>query len=165
MIVTTLRLRDFRTYARARVALGTGLTVVHGPNGAGKTNLLEALYFGCTARSCRTANEREMVRFEAQATRVEVETADAAGRAHTLAVGFQPGQPKRMQVDGAVVERLVEAPARPLVSVFLPDRLELVTGAPALRRGHLDQVVAALWPARAGTRSAYAAALAQRNAL
>jgi DNA replication and repair protein RecF len=49
--------------------------------------------------------------------------------------------------------------------VFLPDRLELVAGTPSLRRAHLDQVVTALWPARAGTRRAYAAALAQRNAL
>ena len=49
--------------------------------------------------------------------------------------------------------------------MFLPDRLELVKGAPALRRAHLDQVVAALWPARAGTRGEYARALAQRNAL
>ena len=38
-------------------------------------------------------------------------------------------------------------------------------GAPALRRAHLDQVVAALWPARAGTRRGYTAALGQRNAL
>ncbi|HEV2769550.1 MAG TPA: DNA replication and repair protein RecF [Solirubrobacteraceae bacterium] len=165
MIVTTLRLRDFRTYASAEVALGSGLTVVHGPNGAGKTNLLEALYFGCTARSCRTANEREMVRFDAQAARVEVGTADAQGRAHTLAIGFQPGQPKRMQVDGGVVEQLTGAPVRPLVSVFLPDRLELVKGPPALRRSHLDQVVAAARPARAATRRAYAQTLAQRNAL
>ena len=51
------------------------------------------------------------------------------------------------------------------MSVFLPDRLELVTGTPALRRGHLDQVVAALWPARVGIRQAYGQALAQRNAL
>jgi DNA replication and repair protein RecF len=49
--------------------------------------------------------------------------------------------------------------------VFLPDRLELVKGAPASRRSHLDQVVAALWPARVETRSAYARTLAQRNAL
>ena len=48
MASTRLRLRDFRTYAAAEIALGPGLTVVHGPNGAGKTNLLEALYFGCT---------------------------------------------------------------------------------------------------------------------
>jgi DNA replication and repair protein RecF len=51
------------------------------------------------------------------------------------------------------------------VSVFLPDRLELIKGAPALRRAHLDQLVAALWPSRTATRRAYAQALAQRNAL
>ena len=38
-------------------------------------------------------------------------------------------------------------------------------GPPALRRAHLDQVVAALWPARAATRREYSRALAQRNAL
>jgi DNA replication and repair protein RecF len=40
-----------------------------------------------------------------------------------------------------------------------------VKGAPSARRAHLDQVVAALWPARVGTRAAYSRALAQRNAL
>ncbi len=70
-----------------------------------------------------------------------------------------------MRVDGAPVERLLDVAQRPLVSVFLPDRLELIKGAPAVRRAHLDQFVAALWPARAATRRAYAQALAQRNAL
>ena len=77
MLVTRLRLRDFRSYASADVALGERLTVVHGRNGAGKTNLLEALYFGCTGRSCRTSNEREVVRFDAAAARVEVAGATA----------------------------------------------------------------------------------------
>jgi DNA replication and repair protein RecF len=164
MLVTGLRLRDFRSYASADVALGERLTVVHGPNGAGKTNLLEALYFGCTGRSCRTSNEREVVRFDASAARVEVGGRDRDGE-HELSVGFAPGDAKRFKVDGAPVERLLDAPVRPLVSVFLPDRLELVKGPPALRRSHLDALVAALWPARAATRRAYAQALAQRNAL
>ncbi|MEA2285377.1 MAG: replication and repair protein RecF [Solirubrobacteraceae bacterium] len=164
MLVTRLRVRDFRSYASADVALGERLTVVHGANGAGKTNLLEALYFGCTGRSCRTSAEREVVRFDAPAARVEVEGRDRDGT-HELSVGFSPGETKRLRVDGAPVERLLDSPARPLVSVFLPDRLELVKGAPALRRGHLDQFVAALWPARASTRRAYSQALAQRNAL
>ena len=164
MLATRLILRDFRTYAAAELRPGPGLTVVHGPNGAGKTNLLEALYFACTARSCRTGNERELVRFGAALARTELESADERAR-HAVTVGFQPGEPKRLRVDGAAVERLTDVAARPLVSVFLPDRLELVTGAPALRRAHLDQVVTALRPSRAATRRAYTAALGQRNAL
>jgi DNA replication and repair protein RecF len=164
VLATLLGLRDFRSYEQAELRLGPGLTVISGRNGAGKTNLLEALYYACTGRSCRTANEREVVRFGAGVTRLELRTESATGP-HLLAVGFQPGEAKRMSVDGAPVERLTDVADRPLVSVFLPDRLELVLGAPALRRSHLDQVVAALWPSRAGTRRSYSAALAQRNAL
>ena len=164
MNVTRLTLRDFRSYEAAELRPGPGLTVITGRNGAGKTNLLEALYFACTGRSCRTANEREVVRFGAGVTRLELEAQDAHGR-HTITVGFQPGEPKHLRVDGAPVDRLTDSEARPLVAVFLPDRLELILGAPALRRAHIDQVVAALWPARAATRREYAAALAQRNAL
>jgi DNA replication and repair protein RecF len=164
MRVVSLALRDFRSYADVRITLGDGLTVVSGPNGAGKTNLLEGLYFGCTGRSCRTTNEREVVRFGAATTRVIVE-AEGEDGPHRTAVGFSPGHAKRLQVDGAQVERLVDAPTRPLVSVFMPDRLELIKGPPALRRAHVDQLTVALWPARREVRRNYGQALAQRNAL
>src|SRR3954453_10724038 len=164
MFITRLSLRDFRNYARADVELGPGLNVVCGPNGAGKTNLLEALYFSLTARSCRTSNEREVVRLGTQVTRVEADVS-AGDWTHTLEVGFSPGEEKRVRVDGAPPQPGADAPARPLACVFLPERLELVKGAPATRRGHLDQLVAAMWPARAETRAAYSRVLAQRNAL
>jgi len=164
MRVVSVTLRDFRGYEAAAAPLGGGLTVIAGSNGAGKTNLLEAVYFGCTGRSCRTASDRELVRFGCPTTRVAVAVEGDDGM-HELAVGFTPGEPKRMSVDGATVERLLDSPHRPLVSVFLPDRLELIKGVPALRRAHLDQFVAALWPAREASRRAYAQALAQRNAL
>ncbi|HEX4806827.1 MAG TPA: DNA replication and repair protein RecF, partial [Conexibacter sp.] len=164
MRIVRLAMRNFRSYAAADVELGAGVTVVTGRNGAGKTNLLDALYFGCTGRSARTTNERELVRFGESVVRVEV-TTEAADGPHELSVGFTPGEPKRMTADGVRVERLLDVPGRPLVSVFLPDRLELVKGTPSLRRAHMDQLVAALWPARTATRRAYAQALAQRNAL
>jgi DNA replication and repair protein RecF len=167
--IVSVQLRDFRTYPRAEARLGEGLTVVHGPNGAGKSSLLEALYFGCTARSPRTHNERELVRFGADATRVVVKVADGIEE-HELSVGSgalpSSDRPaKRMTFDGAPVERLLDVPDRPLVSVFMPDRLELLKGPPGSRRAHLDQVVAAIWPARAEVRREYARVLAQRNAL
>ena len=164
MRVERVTVRDFRCYERAEASFGPGLTVITGPNGAGKTNLLEALYFGCTGRSCRTSNEREVVRFGQGATRV-VATVSGDDAEHELAVGFSPGEVKRMTADGAPVERLLDVAQRPLISVFDPDRLELIKGAPSVRRAHLDQFVAALWPARTAARKAYAQALAQRNAL
>jgi DNA replication and repair protein RecF len=163
--VTELTARDFRNYERAEVGLGERLTVIVGPNGAGKTNLLEAVYFGCTGRSPRTSNDRDLLRRGADAARVTVATIDDEGGQHLLEAGFQPGEPKLLRVDGSPVDNLWATGARPLISVFLPERLELVKGAPANRRAHLDQLAAALWPARAETRAAYSRALAQRNAL
>jgi DNA replication and repair protein RecF len=163
--VTALHLRDFRNYERAELELGEQLTVLAGPNGAGKTNLLEGLYFACTGRSPRTLAERELPRHGVGVARVTLATRDDDGSEHLIEAGFAPGEEKALRVDGSPVDSLLTAPERPLVSVFLPDRLELVKGAPAGRRSHLDSLVAAVWPAGAATRVAYSRALAQRNAL
>src|SRR4051812_6946731 len=165
MRVTRIQLRDFRNYEAAEVELAEGLTVVAGANGAGKTNLLEGIYFGCTGRSPRTSNERELVRRGGDGVARAVLDLQGDDGEHRIEVGFQPGEAKHLRVDDSPVESLGSVEVRPLVSVFLPERLELVKGAPASRRAHLDQVVAALWPSRAETRSAYSRALAQRNAL
>jgi DNA replication and repair protein RecF len=162
--VVRLTLRDFRSYSAADVHLGEEITVVHGRNGAGKTNLLEALYVGCTGRSWRASNDAELIRFGADVARVEL-SAEAEDGGHLLEVGFERGARRRVRADGVALERLGDAPARPLAAVFVPDRLELVKAGPSVRRAHVDQVVAAMWPARASTRRAYARALAQRNAL
>ena len=166
LAVTAVDVRDFRNYSRARLDLDDGLTVLAGPNGAGKTNLLEALYFGCTGRSPRTSNEREVVRHGADVARVTSTIREDGAGEHLIEVGFAPGEPKHLRVDGAPVETLSTSPVRPLVSVFLPERLELVKGAPGPRRAHLDHLVAALWPARVETRARYSkvAGPAQRPA-
>ena len=117
MRVARVSLRDFRNYERAEAELGEGLTVVIGPNGAGKTNLLEAIYFGCTARSPRTSNERELVRRGSSVARVTLDIAAGDG-GHLLEVGFEPGETKRVRVDGRAVESAASQDDRPLVSVW-----------------------------------------------
>ena len=75
---------------------------------------------------------------------------DAHGRARAHASASSPARRSACSVDGAPVERLTDvggAPAR--VASSCPTGSSWCSGAPALRRAHLDQVVAALWPARA----------------
>ena len=93
MRVARVELRQFRNYDRAAVDLPDGLTVICGPNGAGKTNLLEAVYFGCTGRSPRTANERELVRRGESVARVTLELVDARPVAHRSRWASSPGRP------------------------------------------------------------------------
>ena len=46
--------------------------LVVGPNGAGKTNLLESLHVGTQGFSPRTRADAQLVRFEADAARVDI---------------------------------------------------------------------------------------------
>ncbi|HVX89824.1 MAG TPA: AAA family ATPase, partial [Gemmatimonadales bacterium] len=45
MLITRLRLQNFRQHADTEIRLGAGLTGIIGPNGAGKSTLLEAIAF------------------------------------------------------------------------------------------------------------------------
>jgi DNA replication and repair protein RecF len=158
MHVSVAEVRGFRNLADASVRLGEGVTLIHGVNGAGKTNLLEAVHFALTGSSCRTRNAREMIRFGSEIARVETAVIDDKGDPARLLSSIARGGERRHQTDPP--DRVT-----PGVSVFVPDRLELVKGPPALRRRQLDRIVATLWPARAGLRASYGRALAQRNAL
>src|SRR3954447_12343244 len=115
MRVERAALRDFRNYERAEFALSPALTVVSGPNGAGKTNLLEAVYFGCTARSPRTSNERELVRRGGEGVARVVLDLESEDGEHRIEVGFHPGDAKHLRVDGSPVDGLSTVELRPLV--------------------------------------------------
>jgi DNA replication and repair protein RecF len=167
LLAAALSPRSFRNLADGRRGLAPSLTVVHGPNGAGKTNLLEALFFGLTGRSPRTRRERELIRFDADLCRVEVEIAPEPGERiepFAMVASVSRVEGRRRRIEGRDVTGEDDR-RRPAVSVFLPDRLALVKGPPSPRRAHLDRLAAALWPARAELRAGYSRALAQRNAM
>ena len=158
-MVGAVECRGFRNLADARAEIGAGIVVVHGPNGAGKTNLLEAVYFGLTGRSFRAGNDRDMIRFGEQGARVELDLAEGG----SLLASLDRSGERRHLLGGQPLGG--DPGERPLVSVFHPDRLQLVKGAPAHRRAHLDRLCAAVWPARADLRRRFGRTLAQRNAL
>ena len=159
-VVGAVECRGFRNLADDRTEIGDGVVVIHGSNGAGKTNLLEALYFGLTGRSFRAGNDRDMIRFGDQGARVELDLPASGSR---LLSAIDRSGERRHLLAG---RPLAGAPdERPLVSVFHPDRLQLVKGSPAHRRSHLDRLCGAIWPARADLRNRFGRTLAQRNAL
>ena len=63
MFLQKLQLKNFRNYSEASLNFSPGINVLLGQNAQGKTNLLESIYVLATARSHRTANDRELIRF------------------------------------------------------------------------------------------------------
>ena len=160
MVVGAVECRGFRNLVDGRTPIAEGVVVVHGPNGAGKTNLLEAVYFGLTGRSFRAGNDRDMIRFGEGGARVELDLSAAGSR---LLAALERSGERRHLLAGRPLAG--EPGERPLVSVFHPDRLQLLKGSPAHRRAHLDRLCGAIWPARADLRGRFGRTLAQRNAL
>jgi DNA replication and repair protein RecF len=165
VLVTAVEASPLRSLSGVRVDLEAGVTTVIGPNGAGKTNLLEALYFGLTGRSFRTADRRDLIPFGAPLARAEVTVRDGGGAERVLLASVSRSEGRRHLLDGNPAEPATLARQRPPVAVFSPDRLTLVKGPPAERRAHIDRYVAARWPSRAALRQRYGQVLTQRNAL
>ena len=70
LIVSTVSLRNIRSYAKLDLELEPGLVLVVGPNGAGKTNLLESLHVGTQGFSPRTRADAQLVRFGERTGRI-----------------------------------------------------------------------------------------------
>ena len=108
-----------------------------GPNGAGKTNLLEALHVGTQGFSPRTRTDRQLVRFGADAARVEVR-GERAGAPVDVAVTLTVGAAKHATLNGAPLRTVEQLRGELATLVFTPDRLGVVKGAPAARRAYFD---------------------------
>jgi DNA replication and repair protein RecF len=135
---------------------------VVGPNGVGKTNLLEALHVGAQGFSPRTRSEPRLVRFGDQAARIRLEGAEG-GAPIDAEVTIAPGEGKRIKLNGAALDSAEELRLRLTALVFVPDRLAVVKGGPAVRRAYVDRMLGRVFPARAALPSEYGRALAQRN--
>jgi DNA replication and repair protein RecF len=134
-----------------------------GENGAGKTNLLEALHVGTQGFSPRSRNDAQLVRFGADAARVEL-GGDRAGSSLEIEVTLRPGDAKRARLNGAALRAAEQLRSEVSTLVFTPDRLVVVKGGPAARRAYFDRALGRLFPARVGLPAEYGAAVAQRNA-
>ncbi len=162
-----LRLVNFRNYPDETFILSPGLNVIVGDNARGKTNLIEAVSFAATGSTPRTAKENEVVRWGEGFCRAEARIAREDGE-RKVAIGYAPGQKKRLTVDGANSPSLTEYAAGGAgvrVIHFFPDDIRIVKGAPADRREFLDALLSSLRPSYARTAADYAKAVQHRNQL
>ncbi|MGW7350264.1 DNA replication/repair protein RecF [Streptomyces sp. NPDC054784] len=164
MHVTHLSLADFRSYARAEVALGPGVTTFVGPNGQGKTNLVEAVGYLATLGSHRVSSDAPLVRMGAERAVVRA-TVRQGDRQQLIELELNPGRANRARVNRSAQVRPRDVLGIVRTVLFAPEDLSLVKGDPGERRRFLDELVTARAPRMAGVRADYDRVLKQRNTL
>ena len=166
MLLTALRLADFRNYAALDFAPAPGLNVFAGPNAQGKSNLLEAIAMLATGKSFRARREVELIRDGAQRAEIAGQARVRAGtiELHAAIVRTPAGARKTFDVNGSSVG-FAGFLGKARVVTFVPADLQLVTGGPGQRRTFLNGALAQLSPAYYRELARYGKVVQQKAAL
>jgi DNA replication and repair protein RecF len=165
VIVTRIEVRDVRNYVHAELELDAGVTAVIGRNGQGKTNLAEAIAYLSTLDSFRGAPADALVRVGAESAIIRATIRQDDGRDETIELEVSRHGRSRVMVNRQRLHRTRDLLGVVRVTVFSPDDLELVKGAPSDRRRFLDDTLVALAVKYDALRLEYDRIVKQRNVL
>ncbi len=178
MYIENLTLTNFRNYSQLQLSMPRQMVVLQGDNAQGKTNLLESVYLLAMTRSPLTTAERELIRWQAWEDMIPVARLTAqvclakdrlnleiALKGDTRPDGPQAGLvTKQVKVNG-LARRANDVVGMVNVVMFTAPDIELVRGAPALRRRYMDVTLCQLDNRYLRTLQAYNKVLLQRNHL
>lgn len=82
MYIERLELKDFRNYDSIEMNFSSKINVLIGENAQGKTNLMESLYVLSMAKSHRTSNDKELIRWEADYGKIKGDIQKSTGIYH-----------------------------------------------------------------------------------
>ncbi len=162
MIVTELRVRNFRNYAAASVQLDPGINLISGPNAQGKTNLLEALVYLSMTRSFRTMNDSLLIRNGSDFANLSCVVHDTIDT-RLDAVIHSSG--KTLSVNRTAVKKTSEFVGLLNTVLFSPDDLGIFLDAPRDRRRLLDQEITKVSSGYLYALKTYRNLLKDRNSL
>jgi DNA replication and repair protein RecF len=176
MNLRNLELDEFRSFRMLRLPIEPSGFRAIGPNASGKSTILEAISMLATTRSPRTAAERDIANWESgeelavppyARLRGEFERSDGA---HQLEIGLslqerkQGALKKLVRFDDRPV-RAIDAVGQLKCVLFSPEDVNLISGAPSIRRRYLDLATSQASRAYLRGLSRYGRVLEQRNSL
>lgn len=138
MIIKRLELQSFRNYLDLEIDFSDGVTAIVGSNGQGKTNLAESLGYLATLKSFRGVATEAMIKIGAETAIIRAEVLHPDGRNVLIEAELSREGKNRTQVNRQKLARSRDLLGILRTTVFSPDDLDLIKGAPSLRRDFLD---------------------------
>lgn len=161
MFLKKLSLSHYRNYDSFELSTNANVNIFIGPNAQGKTNLLESIFVLALTKSHRTHQDKELIGWNEQEARLYGEVEKKYGPVKLQLNISRQG--KKAKLNGLEQRKLSGFVGAVNVVMFAPEDLEIVKGAPGIRRRFLDMEIGQVHPSYWHDTAQYQKVLAQRN--
>lgn len=161
MWIQDITLKNYRNYQNLEASFSPSLNIFIGKNAQGKTNLLEAIYFLALTRSHRTRSDKELIHFKEKELIISGQVQRTNGKV-PLEIRLSD-RGRVTKVNHLKQAKLSDYIGTMTVVLFAPEDLQLIKGAPSLRRKFIDIDLGQIKPVYLSDLSNYNHVLKQRN--
>ena len=166
-----VRLKNYRNFSNLSIELDPNLNIFTGNNAQGKTNLLEGLNLIIKGSSYRTKEDREVIKWNNESAYLfgEIDKDDENIQV-ALALVLEK-KPEDFYKNKLIKTIKINQNIRKKTAlnkefkgvVFSPEHLQIIKGAPSLRRKFLDEQISQIYPLYYRYLSEYYRILGHRN--
>ena len=171
MYFKKIRLKNYRNFSNLSIDLDSNLNIFIGNNAQGKTNLLEGLNLIIKGSSYRTKDDREAIKWNNKSAYLFGEiNKDGENIQIALALALEKKSKdfyknkliKTIKINQNIQKKTALNKEFKGV-VFSPEHLQIIKGAPSLRRKFLDEQISQIYPLYHRYLSEYYRILGHRN--
>jgi DNA replication and repair protein RecF len=140
LLISKLRLENFRNQNSSVFEFTKGINLFVGPNGRGKTNILEAIFILCQGKSFRPGDNKALINFSGTSAFLKAELINNRNLTKSiLACSIEP-QKKHFLINGKKISATLLPSQVPAV-IFSPESLSVIKETSEQRRNLLDDFV------------------------
>ncbi|HYK74701.1 MAG TPA: DNA replication/repair protein RecF [Pseudoneobacillus sp.] len=161
MYIEHLVLKDYRNYEHLEMNFENKVNVILGENAQGKTNVMESIYVLALAKSHRTTNDKDLIRWDQEYAKIEGRLQKNYGSLPMQLVISKKG--KKAKCNHIEQQKLSQYVGNMNVVMFAPEDLHLVKGSPQIRRRFIDMEIGQVSPIYLHDMSQFQKILQQRN--
>ncbi|PLS15797.1 DNA replication/repair protein RecF [Bacillus sp. M6-12] len=163
MYIETIKLKNYRNYQDLEVFFENKVNVILGENAQGKTNVMESIYVLALAKSHRTSNDKDLIRWDEEYAKIEGRVKKRNSSVPLELTISKKG--KKAKFNHIEQRKLSQYVGNMNVVMFAPEDLHLVKGSPQVRRRFIDMEIGQVSPVYLHDMSQYHKILQQRNHL
>lgn len=161
MNIERLQLTNYRNYESLTLQFSPNINVFIGENAQGKTNVMESIYVLAMAKSHRTANDKELIRWQQDYGKIEGVVEKRYGSLPIELTVSKKG--KKGKINHLEQTKLSDYIGQMNVVMFAPEDLNVVKGSPQLRRRFIDMEIGQISPIYLHDLLTFQKILKQRN--